>query len=146
MKSGGEDDLPGVDGGSAERGWVTDLQRFFDIFEDRRLALDVFTVVEDGRLDARVKSEYPGINQTYERVQEDSLQGRPQIESLPAREALLEVLVRISLQRYQGLSAPRQYVEEARTEPDPQRRIDLYQKAEQIIISDAAWLPLWRRP
>ena len=35
------------------------------------------------------------------------------------------------------------YVEEARTEPDPQRRIDLYQKAEQIIISDAAWLPLW---
>ena len=114
VKSGGDDDLPDVDGGSAERGWVTDLQRFFDIFEDRRLALDVFTVVEDGRLDARVKSEYPGINQTYERVQEDSLQGRPEIESLPAREALLEVLVRISLQRFQGLSAPKQYVEEVR--------------------------------
>ena len=34
-------------------------------------------------------------------------------------------------------------VERARTEPDPQLRSDLYQKAEQEIISDAAWLPLW---
>jgi hypothetical protein len=104
----------GGDGASAERGWVTDLQRFFDIFEDRRLALDVFTVVEDGRLDVRVKAEYPGINQAYGKVQQDSLQGRPEVESLPAREALLELLVRLSLQRYEGLSAPRQYVQEAR--------------------------------
>lgn len=35
------------------------------------------------------------------------------------------------------------YVREARTEPDPRRRIDLYNKAEQIIITEAAWLPLW---
>ncbi len=35
------------------------------------------------------------------------------------------------------------YVIEARTEPDPRRRIDLYNKAEQIVINDAAWLPLW---
>lgn len=35
------------------------------------------------------------------------------------------------------------YLEEARTEPDPLRRIDLYHRAEQTIIDDAAWLPLW---
>jgi oligopeptide transport system substrate-binding protein len=34
-------------------------------------------------------------------------------------------------------------VEQARTEADPQLRQDLYQQAEQLIISDAAWLPLW---
>jgi oligopeptide transport system substrate-binding protein len=35
------------------------------------------------------------------------------------------------------------WVEEARTEQDPQKRSDLYNLAEQEIISDAAWLPLW---
>ena len=35
-----------------ERAWLTDMQRFFDLFEDRKLSLDIFTVVEDGRLDA----------------------------------------------------------------------------------------------
>jgi oligopeptide transport system substrate-binding protein len=34
-------------------------------------------------------------------------------------------------------------VERARIEADPQLRVDLYQQAEQAIISDAAWLPLW---
>ena len=34
-------------------------------------------------------------------------------------------------------------VERARTEPDPQLRTDLYQQAEQEIITQAAWLPLW---
>ena len=34
-------------------------------------------------------------------------------------------------------------VERARTEPDPQMRIDLYRQAEQEIITQAAWLPLW---
>lgn len=36
-----------------------------------------------------------------------------------------------------------QLVEEARTEQDIQRRIDLYQEAERIIVEEAAWLPLW---
>jgi oligopeptide transport system substrate-binding protein len=34
-------------------------------------------------------------------------------------------------------------VEQARTEADPQLRSDLYQQAEQEIITQAAWLPLW---
>ncbi len=31
----------------------------------------------------------------------------------------------------------------ATTEPDPARRVQLYQEAEQIIVDEAAWLPLW---
>ena len=34
-------------------------------------------------------------------------------------------------------------VAQARTEQDIQKRIDLYQEAEQIIVDEAAWLPLW---
>ena len=34
-------------------------------------------------------------------------------------------------------------LEEARTEPDPARRIQLYHQAEQMIVNDAAWLPRW---
>jgi oligopeptide transport system substrate-binding protein len=34
-------------------------------------------------------------------------------------------------------------IEQARTEQDLQRRVELYQEAEQIIVEEAAWLPLW---
>jgi ABC-type oligopeptide transport system substrate-binding subunit len=34
-------------------------------------------------------------------------------------------------------------LEQARTERDEATRIRLYQQAEQLIIDDAAWLPLW---
>lgn len=34
-------------------------------------------------------------------------------------------------------------VEQARTEQDVSRRVELYQEAESIIVDEAAWLPLW---
>ena len=34
-------------------------------------------------------------------------------------------------------------LEEARTEPDINRRVELYHQAEELIVKDAAWLPLW---
>ena len=108
---------------SAERGWITDVQRFFDLFEERRVALDIFTVVEDGRLDARVKGEYQGIKREYGRVQQDSLQGRQQIETLPVRQAMVEFLVRLSLGQYKGLPAPSKYVDEAREMARIARRV-----------------------
>ena len=109
----GDPDVTEGGDSSAERGWVTDMQRFFNLFDDRRLVLDVFTVVEDGRLDARVMSEYPGIKSDYRRVQEDSLPGRRPIQSLPMREALVEFLVRISLRQLKELPVPARYVDEA---------------------------------
>lgn len=107
-------DFPEVEGASLEQGWVTDMQRYFNLFDDRKLSLDIFTVVEDGRLDARVKLEYPGIKRSYLRVQDDSLKQRRELKSLPLREAMVELLVRISLQQTEGLEAPTDYQEEAR--------------------------------
>ena len=107
-------EFPEDEGAVLEQAWLTDMQRFFNLFQDRKLALDVFTILEDGRLDARVKHEYPGIKRSYDRIQTDSLRERPDLQSLPARAALVEFLVRISLQQRQGLQVPGQHVKEAR--------------------------------
>ncbi len=101
-------------GAGLERGWVTDMQRFFNLFEDRKLSLDIFTVLEDGRLDSRVKHEYPGIKASYIKVQGDSNENRTAIRDLPAREALVEFMVKLSLQQHEELQAPEKYGPQAR--------------------------------
>ena len=107
-------EMPEIDAESLEHAWLTDAQRFFDLFDDRKLALDIYTVVEDARLDARVKHEYRGIRNPYTEIQRDSLPNRPNITELPMRQAMVEFLVRLSLQQYQDLPAPEQYTEQAR--------------------------------
>ena len=107
-------DMPDVNTEGLERAWVTDAQRFFDLFEDRTLALDIYTVVEDARLDARVKTEYPGIRTGYHLVQTSSLHERPEITEMPVRQALVEFLVRLSLNQYKGIPTPEQFVDEAK--------------------------------
>ena len=106
--------MPEIDVESVEEAWLTDAQRFFDLFDDRKLALDIYTVVEDARLDARVKVEYRGIRRPYTEIQIDSLPQRPNITELPMRQAMVEFLVRLSLQQFEGLPAPQEYVEEAK--------------------------------
>ena len=107
-------DIPDIDPESVEQAWLTDAQRFFDLFDDRKLALDIYTVVEDARLDARVKAEYRGIRRPYAQIQSDSLPQRPDITSLPMRQAMVEFLVRLSLQQEEALPVPEQYAEQAR--------------------------------
>ncbi len=103
-----------ADGSGAGQARAADLQRFFDLFEERQLALDIFSVVETGRVDAQVKAEYKGIKRPYERVQADSLDARPDINELPAREALVEFLVRISLSRGGSVPVPTDHKDAAR--------------------------------
>ena len=85
---------------------MTDITRCFSLLSDRKLALDLFTILEDGRLDFRVKIEYPGMRSFYNRVQQDALGGRPALMELPMRQALVEMLVRFSLEQYRGLPTP----------------------------------------
>jgi hypothetical protein len=108
----------GGDQGQEKRGletaFLTDMSRFFDLFPEHKLALDIFTVVEDARLDARIFHEYRGIAPAYSSTQGRSLSERPRIEELPAQEALLEFMVRLSLGQKRGLVAPKEHVEVAR--------------------------------
>jgi hypothetical protein len=77
--------------------WLTDMERFFDLFTDRQLGSDVFSLVEDLRIDARIRGEYSGIRRISREVQAAELFRRPDPRMLPLREAFIENLVRASL-------------------------------------------------
>ena len=82
---------------AANEGPITDMERFFDLFEDRRLAHDLFTIVEDTRIDTTVKREYAGIRKSLQRLQDEAMERRRPLEEMPAREAMVENLLRASL-------------------------------------------------
>src|SRR3990172_65563 len=75
----------------------TELTRFFRLFPNKRLAPDTFAIVESARIEARVIHEYPGIAPLYRVMRERVLAVRQEMVLLPAREALLELLIRVSL-------------------------------------------------
>ena len=106
--------------------WVTDIQRLFGLLEDRRLSLDLFTIIEGGRLDIRVLTEYLGMRKSYARVQGDALAARPEITQMPAREAMVEFLVRVTLRADESLPTPVEYVEEARKIASIARRANAF--------------------
>ncbi|UCB42758.1 MAG: hypothetical protein JSV77_09945, partial [Dehalococcoidales bacterium] len=77
---------------------TTDLLRFLNLFDNSKLATDIFTIVEDSRIDFLTKQRYRGIGQDYSRIQAEALSLRPPITSHSLREAFLEIMVRLSLQ------------------------------------------------
>jgi len=91
----------------------TDIGRFLDIFENSRLAFDIFTVLEDCRLDYRIKVEYPGIRASSSRVQTETLVNRPRIEDMPLQQGLVELLIHMSLDQFQNLPVAKEYEEAA---------------------------------
>ena len=93
---------------------VTELTRFFKLFPSKRLALDVFSIAESARIEARVMREYRGIAGLYKTLRQRALSLRPRTIFLPAREALLEFMARISLGQTQRLEFPRQHEKTAR--------------------------------
>ncbi|MAT08948.1 MAG: nitric oxide reductase activation protein NorD [Dehalococcoidia bacterium] len=92
---------------------ATDIQKFFNFFEERQLSLDIFSVIEDGRIDAKIKDEYKGISKGYIYIQSDALKSRPDTRDLKAREALLELLVQISLGQSKSIPIPVNYQDQA---------------------------------
>ncbi len=76
---------------------ATDMERFFDIFGDRKLASDLYTIAEDSRIDAAIKRDYGGIRRPLVRMQTAELARRPDVRRLPLRQSLVENLVRASL-------------------------------------------------
>ena len=111
VPAGDDDESEPADGQAVG---LADIQRFFAMFVDGNLARDIFTAVEDCRLDYRVKVEYPGIRGAYTGVQLLALSERPRLEELPAREAMVELLIRFSLQQGRELMVPERYSKWAR--------------------------------
>ena len=78
---------------------ATSMQRFFGLFENHRLASRLFALVEDTRIDACVKSEYPGVRTWLRRVQRREAELRPNVRGMPLRQAFVENLLLASLGR-----------------------------------------------
>ena len=85
---------------------LTDMERFFDIFPDRKLASDLFAIVEDARIDVLIDREYPGIRSHYLGRQALELDKRPSIDQLPLKQAFVENLIRVSLGGYDTMLWP----------------------------------------
>jgi nitric oxide reductase NorD protein len=81
----------------AESSAVTNTERFFDLFPERKLASDLYTISEDSRIDGALKREYGGIRKSLTRMQLAELEHRPDVTTLPMRQAFVENLLRASL-------------------------------------------------
>ncbi len=93
---------------------ATDIASLFDLFPVRALAADVFSVVEDARVDNDIVERYRGLAPAYRRVQSEALEGRPPIEQMPTQQAMVELLIRLSLHQTQDAHVPIAYVQQAR--------------------------------
>ena len=100
--------------GHDEQPSITELTRFFRLFPNKRLALDVFSIVESSRVEARIMHEYRGIAKSYDEMRRRTLPARPEMTLLPAREALLEFMVRLSLAQNRGMKVPSKHGKVAR--------------------------------
>ncbi|HYA28353.1 MAG TPA: hypothetical protein VEI95_06005, partial [Acidobacteriota bacterium] len=93
--------------GQHEPASVTELTRFFRLFPNKRLALDIFSIVESARIEARIMREYRGIARAYAEMRRRTLRLRQELIFLPAREALLEFMIRLSLGQSEAIKVPK---------------------------------------
>ena len=90
---------------------TTDMERFFDLFPDRKLASDLYTIAEDARIDGAIKREYGGIRRPLLRMQSAELLNRPNVRELPLRQGFVENLVRASLDGADSILWPKDRAE-----------------------------------
>ncbi len=94
-----------------ERPATTDMEEYFDLFPERQLASDLFTIAEDSRIDWRVKRDYGGIRRPLVRMQREELPKRPDVRRLPLRNGFVENLVRASLDGVDAVRWPKERAE-----------------------------------
>ncbi|HEX5480752.1 MAG TPA: hypothetical protein VFY79_13635, partial [Dehalococcoidia bacterium] len=93
--------------GERASGPMTDMERFFDLFDERQIASDLFALTEDMRIDTLVRREYGGIRRAWARTQENEIEGRRSPNEMPLRQAMVENLVRASLDGAHTMVWPR---------------------------------------
>lgn len=76
---------------------VRAFEQFFASFEQPDYARQLFTILEDARIDAFLARQYKGLRQDLTRLMRHSLTQRPALSALPLRRALLEGLLQLTL-------------------------------------------------
>ena len=86
---------------------------FLRYFENSQVALDVFTALEEGRIDRLVLKQYKGLNDSYKWISVKAIKNRRDIKTLPLIELMIEGIIRISLGDTTTFKIPREYVSDA---------------------------------
>jgi nitric oxide reductase NorD protein len=73
------------------------LERFAGLFGRTALAVEIFALLEDLRIDAAAQRLLAGLAPAYRQVQRAALRERPELTGLPPRSAIAEALVQFSL-------------------------------------------------
>jgi hypothetical protein len=83
------------------RPWSTSdlpaLEQFARLFGRTALAVEVFAVLEDLRIDTVAQRRFAGLAAAYGQARHEALHDRPELTLLPPRTAVAEALVRLSL-------------------------------------------------
>ncbi len=70
---------------------------FFDRFEEPELALDLYTILEHRRVEARLLWDYRGLRALVETLRADAARKRPGLKNLSPKQQVVEALVRADL-------------------------------------------------
>ena len=123
----------------------SDLALFFVAFDRPTLARQIFSILEDTRVDAALARRYRGIRADLERLQNASLALRPDIGVLSTARGLLEALLQLSLgaepdalEVHQGLGPQLELLHEALTEVR-QSGADVYATAAATVRIYGRW-------
>lgn len=76
---------------------VSAFEQFFSSFDQPDYARQLFTVLEDARIDDALARQYKGLRSDLTRLMQHSLTQRPTLSTLPLRQALLEGLLQLTL-------------------------------------------------
>lgn len=71
------------------------------------LAMDIFFILEDGRIDQKLREEYHGLSKEMDLVLARAMTKRPSLNELPLQEALVEALLRLSVDYLDDREIPR---------------------------------------
>jgi nitric oxide reductase NorD protein len=75
----------------------SELTRFYALFPYPALAKDLFNIVEGHRVDHRLRASYPGIRRDMDAIRSATAEGRPELETLPEAQAIVEALLQHTL-------------------------------------------------
>ncbi len=70
----------------------SDYEKYFSLFDDPRLAVQVFVAVENARINYLVKHYYPGLKISYRRMQEYNLLTLARTQGMTLRRAFIELV------------------------------------------------------
>lgn len=79
-----------------------ELERLFRSYPNRSLAKDIFKILENVRVESRVREEYPGIARDMDALSDQWRPERPEPEGMAPAELAIELLARVAL----GMEAP----------------------------------------